>query len=262
MRQIQQSPLQPWNANRDPQQAISLIQPKLCNSFISVLFFVFLSIVVSVSGCATVDTKQSIPHGVSQSFEGTGITEQVQKWDDLINEGKTFGIDFSNAVFGQVYSLEKAKRFCNVPQTALLKKKEWHSLLICSLSDVYSSVQYYWTDNETVDAFVKSNAHEVSDKLREQGKKSTDKIDIIKVTEWDGMLFYSIKIGEDYLIYKGVFAVENEVTKGLGINIMITVHASDAKNFDPNSEEKSLLAWKHTREFVSGRLKLLKRYIR
>jgi hypothetical protein len=217
----------------------------------------FLSaVVLMVSGCTA--TK---PHRVNQSFEGTGITNQVQKWDDLINEGKTFGVDFSNPVFGQVYSLEKAKRFCNVPQVKLLQKREWNTLLICSLNDDYSYVQYYWTEMETIDDFVKLNTRDVADKLREQGKKGTDKIDIRKVTEWDGMSFYSIKIGEDYLTYRGVFFIENEVTKALGVKVMITVHASDAKNFDPNDKEKSLEAWKHTRSFVSGRLKLLKKYI-
>ena len=162
---------------------------------------------------------------VVKDFNGKELTDSFQPWPELISEGKTFGIDFSNPIFQRIYSPTVAKRVCTIPQSQLLRNKELHRSrnVVCFQQDGLVTT-FSWVDKSLpLDTAITIAANNQAAELVKSGVATTTKAYVEKLKEVDGITYYKITIGSDYSEYRAVLVIENKTTANLGVKTTLEV---------------------------------------
>jgi hypothetical protein len=186
-------------------------------------------------------------HVSVKSFSKKHTTTPFQSWKDLIEEGKVFGFDFSDPVFHDIANPDIAKRICTRPQTKFLETRALLHNVIC-LEDDGESLSFAWVDKSTtLDQALAFEANKTAKALAKAKNSVQGSVMVSKIKEEKGVSYFKIMIDDNYTEYKVVAALDNNITKNLGVKFLLELSSTNSSvSVSKEKEVISLLGEKIT----------------
>jgi hypothetical protein len=189
-------------------------------------------------------SHEPVPIPTDRKFDFTRVPNQVTRatferstethplWPELSLNGRVFGLNLTAMPQLEISNPQTAARMCNVPQTSLLMDRAiMNSMMICAEYDGPLTTTYAWAHSSiTPLEWVKETTMINALEQKESGWKNTDEQVVTQVGAEGDITFFETRIGSAPTVYRAVTLFETEMTRNLGVRVVLDVTATLGDN--------------------------------